>query len=72
MKISQYMRNTNENIHSKSICNAKIVAIFNEVVSMEFKASDNILCFQISLHENSISNEIHVWGIIAHVELHEC
>ena len=45
MKISQYMRNKNENIHSKSICDGKIVAIFNAVVSMEFKAPDNIMMF---------------------------
>ena len=66
------MRNKNENIHSKSKCIGKIVAIFNDVVSMEFKAPGNILCFQISLHENPISNEIHVWGITAHLELHKC
>ena len=47
------MGNRNKNIHSKSICRpiGKIVAIFNAVVSMEFRVLDSIICFQISLHE---------------------
>ena len=53
--ISHIMRNKDKNIQSKSICIGKIVAIFNTVVSMEFKALGNILCFQISLNQNQFS-----------------
>ena len=42
------MGNKNKNIHSKSICIGKIVAIFNAVVSMEFKVLGSIICFQSS------------------------
>ena len=57
------MRNKDKNIHSKSICIGQIVAISNAVVSMEFKALGNILCFQISLKNHFF------WGIIAHLEI---
>ena len=46
------MRNKNKNIHSKGICSGKMVTLFNAVVSMEFKALGNIICFHNSLREN--------------------
>ena len=51
-------------IHTKNICIDKIVGMLTAVVSIEFKALGNVICFHISLQENSISNEIHVWELL--------
>ena len=66
------MRNKNKNIHSKDMCIGKMVTIFNAVVSMEFKALGNMICFHNYLCEKLISNETLVRGIITHLELDKC
>ena len=46
------MRKKHQTIDSKDICIEKMVMMISTVISMEYIALDNMICFQLFLYEN--------------------